>query len=109
MEVLRWDYLIRLRVIPFLTLFVLGITKVKRIAVIVFLIWTGFLMGIITSASIIQMGMLGILFNVLSLVPHFFFYVMGYIILLLNIRQRLRTICRYMQAPRHPRPMTAKA
>lgn len=75
-------YLCQIRIAPLILLGILGCTKFRKAAVILFLIWTGFLSGMILTEAVIQMGGRGILLCLVGLMPQFLFYVSGYFILL---------------------------
>ncbi len=81
-------YLMKIRSVPFILLLILGLTKLRKMIAAVFLVWTGFLIGVITSVAVMKLGIVGIFFNIISLFPHFIFYGLEYIILLLNISRR---------------------
>ena len=83
-------YLFRIRVVPAIILYMTKFTKAKKITVCLFLIWTGFLCGIVVAASIIQMGFLGSVFALLTTFPHMIFYFATYILLLQNISSKPR-------------------
>lgn len=78
-------YLMRLRLMPFILIFVAGFTKLRKIVAIFVLIWTGFLMGITFSAAIIKMGMLGTAFVIISMFPQMILYIIAFTILLYRI------------------------
>lgn len=78
-------YVAKARVIPFLVLLFLGCLKWKKMMVSICVSWTGFLFGIIIVSSVIQLGMKGILFFLAGMLPHMFFYVLGYGMYLLHL------------------------
>lgn len=51
--------LLRLRALPFLVLFAASMTRVRKIASILFLLWTGFSAGVLLSQAYIDMGLRG--------------------------------------------------
>ena len=90
-------YLFQLRIFPVVMLCGLGMTKFRKLIIVVFLIWTGFLYGIIVAAAIIKMGIIGSVFSLLIIFPHMFFYFVAYIILLRNIYRYPMLKWNYMQ------------
>ena len=75
-------YILPMRAGPFIALAVLGYTKLKKIAVIGYLLWTGFSVGVIAVSAVIQMGMRGILLFIVGIIPQFIFYILAYTIVL---------------------------
>ena len=53
-------YLFRIRAIPFLALGICALTRLKKLAVIAFLTWTGFLGGIVSVTGLLRMGVKGV-------------------------------------------------
>ena len=78
-------YLIKLRILPAAGLGLMGLTGIRRIGTVLFLIWTGFLFGMIFTAALWNLGIKGILLCVVSLIPQILFYVVGYGILLSDL------------------------
>ena len=78
-------YLFRLRLIPAIVLCAASVTKARRIIVFIFLIWTGFLCGIVVAAAIIKMGIVGSIYSILIVFPHMIVYFAAYILLAWNI------------------------
>lgn len=78
-------YLCRVRLIPVGGLFLLSLTKIRRLAVIVLLVWSGFLCGIMFASAILRLGMKGMVLCIVSFVPQIPFYVFAYGILLLHL------------------------
>lgn len=76
-------YVARARLVPLVVILGLGITKIRRAAVCGALTWTGFLAGVLVTASIVKMGMRGILLCLAGFFPHFIFYTLAYAVLLL--------------------------
>lgn len=77
-------YLIKVRVVPFLVMLLLGATRVRKPAVVIFLIWTGFLCGMIFTTATLKMGIKGIVLCFAAMLPQMVFYVVGYAILLVG-------------------------
>lgn len=75
--------LFKVRVLPLLALIMMAYSKANKIGVMIFLAWTGFLCGIFMSLSVIQLGILGIFFCVLGLLPHMLFYAPAYLIIMI--------------------------
>lgn len=75
-------YVSRVRMVPALLLCALGCTKFRKAVASGFLLWTGFSAGMIMTSAVLKMGMKGIILCIVALLPHFIFYVAGYMILL---------------------------
>lgn len=75
-------YIIRLRLLPFVLLGICGLTRIKKIVVFIFLIWTGILTGLLFTVAFAQLGMPGILFCILGITPHFLCYIAVYVMIL---------------------------
>ena len=67
-------YLCGIRLIPLALIALLGQTRVRRILSIVVFAWAGFSAGTIVCAGILNMGIQGIVFWVIAMVPQFLFY-----------------------------------
>ncbi|MDO4311689.1 MAG: stage II sporulation protein M [Eubacteriales bacterium] len=78
-------YLIKVRLTPLLCIMFLGATRVRKLTVVVFLIWTGFLCGMIFTSATLKMGVKGIVLCLAALLPQMIFYVIGYAILLIGV------------------------
>ena len=48
-----------------------------------FIIWTGFSFGLIITAAVLKLKLIGIIFCLASILPHFICYIGGYLMLLL--------------------------
>ena len=75
-------YLLRLRVLPFLALLALSMTKMRRVAAALFLLWTGMSAGILISTAVLSMGIRGSFLCIAGILPQFIFYIPAYLILL---------------------------
>lgn len=75
-------YILRIRVLPIVILIIVAYSKLSKIGVFLFLLWTGFLYGIYMSLGAIQLGIGGILFCLLGLFPQMIFYIPAYIIVI---------------------------
>ena len=75
-------YLLRLRLLPFLALLALSMTRMRRVAAALFLIWTGISAGILISTSVLRMGIRGSFLCMAGIFPQFIFYIPAYLILL---------------------------
>lgn len=75
-------YLLRIRVMPYLALAVLAFTKMRKIAAVLFLFWTGFSGGILISAASTNLGIQGSLLCAAGLLPQFLLYIPAYLVLL---------------------------
>lgn len=74
--------LLRLRVLPFLVLFGASMTRARKAASILFLVWTGFSAGVLLSQAYIDMGLRGGLLCLAGIMPQFLFYIPAYLVLL---------------------------
>lgn len=75
-------YLLPIRLFPLIILVILGQTKMRKGCAAAAMIWTCFLCGIVCTAAVLKMGMLGIVFCIAALFPHGAFYAAGYGIVL---------------------------
>ena len=75
-------YVVRIRVAPVAVICALGCTRLRKLVVALFLLWTGFSSGMIMTSSVLKMGVKGIILCLIALTPHFIFYIAGYMILL---------------------------
>ncbi len=80
-------YLIGVRVLPLILLFLLGITKFHKVVVYVFVLWIGFMLGNYVTLSVVQLGVRGLFFGIVALMPHIIFYIPMYLILLFYLYQ----------------------
>ncbi len=78
-------YLCKIRVLPLGILMLFMKMKTRKIAICTFLLWTGFLWGCSMSTGVVAFGVSGVLFCVLSLLPHMIFYIPAYMILMIYI------------------------
>lgn len=74
-------YVMKIRVIPFVILCILGCFRWKKLLAVLCLIWTGFLSGILMTAAVIQLGIKGVVICIIGIFPHFLFYGIVYGIL----------------------------
>ena len=75
-------YLIRVRVFPFLMLIGLSFTRVRKFSAGAFLAWTGLSCGIILSMAVMEMGIKGIFFCIVGVLPQFLLYIPSYVVVL---------------------------
>lgn len=75
-------YLLKNRGMPLLIFSFLGTTKLRKIIVVLALIWTGFLAGVIAVASVLRLGASGMLLCIAALIPQIVFYAICFIVLL---------------------------
>lgn len=78
-------YIAKIRLIPVLLLLVTGCTDYKRTAASICLLWTGFSSGLILSASVLKMGIKGVLLCLTGIMPHFICYIAAYFMMLLYL------------------------
>lgn len=74
-------YLLRLRLLPFLALGGLSFTKARKIAAVLFMIWTGISGGILISTAVLSMGLKGSLLCMTGIFPQFLCYIPAYLVL----------------------------
>lgn len=70
-------YLLRIRGTLFLLLGGAAFTRIRRESAALFLIWTGFLCGMLLSMAVFCMGVKGILLCFIGIMPHFLLYIPG--------------------------------
>lgn len=75
-------YLLRVRVFPFFVLAGLSLTKAKKAAAVLFLVWAGISGGILISLAAAEMGIKGSLLCIIGILPQFLFYIPAYLVLL---------------------------
>lgn len=75
-------YLIRIRAVPFLVLLGLAFTKVRKVASIAFLVWTGFSSGMLFSMAVLEMGIKGSILCVVGILPQFLLYIPAYMVVI---------------------------
>lgn len=78
-------YLFRVRCIPVAALFAAGYLKIRKGVVLVSVVWTGFLCGILLTASVMQLGMKGIFLCLVAGFPQLIFYAAGIFVLIWTI------------------------
>ncbi len=72
-EAYLW-YVVKIRLIPLVVLLVIGLLKVRKIAILIGVLWTGFLAGVLLVSAVLLLGMKGILLCFLGMFPHMLFY-----------------------------------
>ena len=75
-------YIIRIRLMPLPVLIISGTTKVRKVVVYAFLLWTCFLGGILLTSAVMNMGVKGLILCLIGMIPQAVFYTGGYLILL---------------------------
>lgn len=75
-------YVMKIRLGPVILLSALGSTRMRKGVVSAFLLWTGFSSGLLLTSAVMKMGIKGVLLCFIALIPHFVFYVAGYLLLL---------------------------
>ena len=75
-------YLLRLRVLPFLVLAGVSLTKMRKIGAVLFLVWTGLSGGILISTAVLSLGIKGSILCIAGVFPQFVFYIPGYLVLI---------------------------
>ena len=75
-------YLLRLRIVPLILLAAASLTRLRKAAAMLFLVWTGFTAGVAVSSAVAGLGLKGCLLCAAALIPQFLFYIPAYVILL---------------------------
>lgn len=75
-------YILRIRILPIMIMIIIGNTCYRRIAGTIFILWTGFLSGVILSTAVLKLSIKGVVLCVISVLPHFICYVAAYAMLL---------------------------
>ncbi len=75
-------YILQIRVLPIAVFVVIGQTKLRKPSVICWLLWTGFSSGMLIVASIVQLGVKGVLLCLIGITPQFLFYILAYIVIM---------------------------
>lgn len=78
-------YLIKIRMAPLLGVFLPPAARIRKLAVTAFLIWTGFLCGMIFTSAALKLGVKGIVLCLAALLPQGLFYAAGYAVLLIGL------------------------
>lgn len=73
----------KIRIVPFIILFLLSYTKFSKPGVILFISWYGFLWGAYLAMGVSLLGIKGIILCVMGVLPQGFFYLPAYIMGLL--------------------------
>lgn len=71
-------YILKVRIVPIILIIILGQTRLRKLSVMMLLLWTGFSSGMLIVASIVQLGMQGILLCMIGITPQFVFYILAY-------------------------------
>lgn len=75
-------YLMGIRLLPFLVMTGLAFTRARKAAAGIFIVWTGFLGGMLLAMAAFCMGVKGIILCLVGMLPHFVLYIPGYVVLL---------------------------
>lgn len=75
-------YLSGIRLGPLFLIILLGQTKIRKLISVIAFLWAGFSAGTIVCAAILNMGIQGIVFWMIAMIPQFLFYALGYLIVL---------------------------
>ncbi len=78
-------YLIKIRVAPLSGILLFRMERIRKLAAVVFLIWTGFLCGMIFTSAAMRLGIKGIVLCLSALLPQAVFYGAGYAVLLMGL------------------------
>lgn len=71
-------YLFKNRLLFSTLFFVSATTKYRKIFAYLFLIWNAFAAGLLAVTAVIQMGASGMIIYIVAFIPHYFFYILGY-------------------------------
>ncbi len=75
------EYLLQIlytRLMPLVLLCIAGRFVWRKVLIVLGMMWTGFLIGVLTVISVISFGIRGILFCLIAFVPHMLFYGLAY-------------------------------
>ena len=75
-------YVAKIRIEPVILAGTLGCTKLRKAVVAAILLWTGFSGGMLMTSAVLKIGLKGLILCLVALMPHFLFYIAGYMILL---------------------------
>lgn len=75
-------YILRIRLLPLFILGIVGSTKYKKTSAILYILWTGFSMGVLAVGAVVRLGMKGIILCFIGMTPQFIFYVIAYVIII---------------------------
>lgn len=75
-------YLSGVRLIPLLLIVLAGQTRIRKMISVAVFVWAGFSAGTIVCAAILNMGIVGIVFWIIAMIPQFLFYAFAYLIVL---------------------------
>lgn len=78
-------HVFRVRTISFMIVCLLGMLRWKKILVSSFLVWTGFLGGVLIVTAVIRLGLRGVLICMTGFIPHMFCYFFAYGMLLVYL------------------------
>lgn len=75
-------YLLQVRLFPFSFLIAAGCTRWKSLAAAVYLVWTGFLAGLLAVIAVWGLGIVGMLLCIVGFFPHMAAYILAHAIVL---------------------------
>ena len=75
-------YLLKQRTLPLVFMGIAGMTRLRRVASEVCVLWTGFAGGMLAVAAVMRMGIVGMLFYFGALFPQVLFYGFAYAIII---------------------------
>lgn len=75
-------YILKIRLLPVLGMFLAGISGLRKAAALGVMIWYGFLAGVLFVTSIMQLGWKGMILSLLGLFPHILFYIFAYAVII---------------------------
>lgn len=78
-------YLIKIRLAPLFGMILLGALNVRKLAAAAFVVWTGFLFGMVFTSATLKMGAKGILICLGAMLPQGVFYLAGYAVFLIGL------------------------
>lgn len=74
-------YIVKIRILPIILILIPAKINLKRILIVIIIIWTGFLSGLIFTVAVLELGIKGIVLCIVGIIPHFICYVTAYIVL----------------------------
>ncbi len=80
-QIVSETYLLKiicLRIAPIVGLYILCNTVWRKLFIVLGLLWVGFLIGVMAVMSVMRFGIRGVIFCLISLLPHMLFYFLAY-------------------------------
>lgn len=80
-------YLMRSRLLCLGCICLAGCTRLKKIVIVIVLLWTGFAGGMLITAAVLKLGVKGIVLCLVGMIPHFVCYIAVHMIALWQMLQ----------------------